>query len=70
MELLQKYHQGIRSEIEARGTKFTNCIGLGEDLLARKHRDSAEVRPRQLGRRCAFLAEPRITAFMRFNFFL
>lgn len=47
VELLQKYHQGIRSEIEARGAKFTDCVDLGKALLTRKHRDSAEVRPRQ-----------------------
>uniref|UniRef100_A0A8C6TQY4 PH domain-containing protein n=1 Tax=Neogobius melanostomus TaxID=47308 RepID=A0A8C6TQY4_9GOBI len=44
VELLQKYHQGIRSEIEARGAKFTGCIDLGKALLARKHRDSAEIK--------------------------
>lgn len=44
VELLQKYHQGIRSEIEARGAKFTDCIDLGKALMTRKHRDSAEVR--------------------------
>nr|XP_057911997.1 spectrin beta chain, erythrocytic isoform X2 [Doryrhamphus excisus] len=44
VELLQKYHQGIRSEIEARGAKFTDCTDLGTALLARKHRDSAEIR--------------------------
>uniref|UniRef100_A0A8D3DDI1 Spectrin beta chain n=1 Tax=Scophthalmus maximus TaxID=52904 RepID=A0A8D3DDI1_SCOMX len=47
VELLQKYHQGIRSEIEARGAKFNDCIDLGKTLLTRKHRDAAEVRPRQ-----------------------
>lgn len=47
VELLQKYHQGIRSEIEARGVKFTDCTDLGKTLLTRKHRDSAEVRPPQ-----------------------
>ncbi|XP_056151513.1 spectrin beta chain, erythrocytic [Lampris incognitus] len=46
VELLQKYHQGIRSEIEARGPKFTDCIELGRALLARKHRDSAEIKER------------------------
>uniref|UniRef100_A0A665VMY5 Spectrin beta chain n=1 Tax=Echeneis naucrates TaxID=173247 RepID=A0A665VMY5_ECHNA len=46
VELLQKYHQGIRSEIEARGGKFTNCIELGKALLTRKHRDSAEIKER------------------------
>ncbi|XP_037652637.1 spectrin beta chain, erythrocytic isoform X2 [Sebastes umbrosus] len=43
MELLQKYHQGIRSEIEARGAKFTDCTDQGKALLTRKHRDSAEI---------------------------
>uniref|UniRef100_A0A3Q3C4M4 Spectrin beta chain n=1 Tax=Haplochromis burtoni TaxID=8153 RepID=A0A3Q3C4M4_HAPBU len=44
VELLQKYHQGIRSEIEARGAKFTDCVDLGKALLTRKHRDSAEIK--------------------------
>ncbi|XP_061553245.1 spectrin beta chain, erythrocytic isoform X2 [Phycodurus eques] len=44
VELLQKYHQGIRSEIEARGVKFTECSDAGAALLAREHRDSAEIR--------------------------
>ncbi|XP_070836102.1 spectrin beta chain, erythrocytic isoform X1 [Chaetodon trifascialis] len=44
VELLQKYHQGIRSEIEARGAKFTDCMDLGKALLTRKHRDSAEIK--------------------------
>ncbi|XP_040916505.1 spectrin beta chain, erythrocytic [Toxotes jaculatrix] len=44
VELLQKYHQGIRSEIEARGAKFTDCIDLGKAMLTRKHRDSAEIK--------------------------
>ncbi|KAF7201466.1 spectrin beta chain, erythrocytic isoform X1 [Nothobranchius furzeri] len=44
VELLQKYHQGIRSEIEARGAKFTDCIDLGKALLNRKHRDPAEIK--------------------------
>ncbi|XP_056445790.1 spectrin beta chain, erythrocytic [Gadus chalcogrammus] len=44
VELLQKYHQGIRSEIEARGPKFTDCMDLGRALLTRKHRDSAEIK--------------------------
>lgn len=43
VELLQKYHQGIRSEIEARQANFTDCTELGRTLLTRKHRDSAEV---------------------------
>ncbi|KAM9707495.1 spectrin beta chain, erythrocytic isoform 1-T1 [Menidia menidia] len=44
VELLQKYHQGIRSEIEARGGKFSDCTDLGKALLTRKHRDSAEIK--------------------------
>ncbi|XP_069392305.1 spectrin beta chain, erythrocytic isoform X2 [Paralichthys olivaceus] len=48
VELLQKYHQGIRSEIEARGAKFTDCIDLGKALLTRKHRDSAEIKEKLL----------------------
>ncbi|XP_028251670.1 spectrin beta chain, erythrocytic isoform X2 [Parambassis ranga] len=44
VELLQKYHQGIRSEIEAREAKFTGCIDLAKALLTRKHRDSAEIK--------------------------
>uniref|UniRef100_A0A8D3DJ88 Spectrin beta chain n=1 Tax=Scophthalmus maximus TaxID=52904 RepID=A0A8D3DJ88_SCOMX len=46
VELLQKYHQGIRSEIEARGAKFNDCIDLGKTLLTRKHRDAAEIKER------------------------
>lgn len=45
VELLQKYHQDIRSEIEARGAKYSDCMDLGKTMLTRKHRDSAEVRP-------------------------
>ncbi|XP_011488466.2 spectrin beta chain, erythrocytic isoform X2 [Oryzias latipes] len=44
VELLQKYHQGIRSEIEAREAKFPTCIDLGKALLTRKHRDSVEIK--------------------------
>ncbi|KAK0133782.1 Spectrin beta chain, non-erythrocytic 1 [Merluccius polli] len=44
VELMQKYHQGIRSEIEARGPKFSDCLDLGRALLTRKHRDSAEIK--------------------------
>uniref|UniRef100_A0A8C5I924 Spectrin beta chain n=1 Tax=Gouania willdenowi TaxID=441366 RepID=A0A8C5I924_GOUWI len=33
VELLQKYHQGIRSEMEARGAKFTHCVDLGNTML-------------------------------------
>ncbi|KAM9777423.1 spectrin beta chain, erythrocytic [Neosynchiropus ocellatus] len=48
VELLQKYHQGIRSEIEARGAKFTDCIDLGKALMTRKHKDSAEIQQKLL----------------------
>ncbi|KAM6912333.1 spectrin beta chain, erythrocytic [Xenentodon cancila] len=44
VELLQKYHQGIRSEVDAREAKFTSCTDLGKSLLTRKHRDSAEIK--------------------------
>ncbi|KAG9336798.1 hypothetical protein JZ751_003146 [Albula glossodonta] len=44
VELLMKYHQGIRSEIETRNPKFTACVDLGRALLTRKHRDSAEIK--------------------------
>lgn len=66
MELLQKYHQGIRAEIETRGAKFTDCIDLGKALLTRKHRDSAEV-----GKDSFFSssAGPQIAFFIRFNYF-
>ncbi|XP_030641796.1 spectrin beta chain, erythrocytic [Chanos chanos] len=44
VELLMKYHQGIRAEIETREPKYNDCVGLGQALLARKHRDSAEIK--------------------------
>uniref|UniRef100_A0A8B9Z1Q5 Uncharacterized protein n=1 Tax=Buteo japonicus TaxID=224669 RepID=A0A8B9Z1Q5_9AVES len=44
VELLMKYHQGIRAEVDARGKSFTTCIELGKKLLQRKHQDSPEVR--------------------------
>ncbi|NXV72256.1 SPTB1 protein, partial [Atlantisia rogersi] len=44
VELLMKYHQGIRAEVDARGKNFTTCIELGKRLLQRKHQDSPEVR--------------------------
>uniref|UniRef100_A0A8C2HJG1 Spectrin, beta, erythrocytic n=1 Tax=Cyprinus carpio TaxID=7962 RepID=A0A8C2HJG1_CYPCA len=43
VELLMKYHQGIRAEIETRGPKFNQCVELGRALLKRKHKDSEEV---------------------------
>ncbi|XP_056332566.1 spectrin beta chain, erythrocytic isoform X2 [Danio aesculapii] len=44
VELLMKYHQGIRAEIETRGPKFNQCVQLGQALLERKHKDSAEIK--------------------------
>lgn len=43
VELLMKYHQGIRAEIDARGPKFNDCVELAGTLLAHKHKDSDEV---------------------------
>uniref|UniRef100_A0A8C1F3H2 Spectrin beta chain n=1 Tax=Cyprinus carpio carpio TaxID=630221 RepID=A0A8C1F3H2_CYPCA len=43
VELLMKYHQGIRAEIETRGPKFNQCVELGRALLERKHKDSEEI---------------------------
>ncbi|XP_062862945.1 spectrin beta chain, erythrocytic [Trichomycterus rosablanca] len=43
VELLMKYHQGIRAEIETRGPKFNTCVELGQTLLAQKHKDSDEI---------------------------
>ncbi|XP_032604878.3 spectrin beta chain, erythrocytic [Taeniopygia guttata] len=44
VELLMKYHQGIKAEVDARGKNFTNCIELGKKLLQRKHQDSPEIK--------------------------
>uniref|UniRef100_A0A663FIP4 Spectrin beta, erythrocytic n=1 Tax=Aquila chrysaetos chrysaetos TaxID=223781 RepID=A0A663FIP4_AQUCH len=44
VELLMKYHQGIRAEVDARGKSFTACIELGKKLLQRKHQDSPEIK--------------------------
>ncbi|NXB81302.1 SPTB1 protein, partial [Donacobius atricapilla] len=44
VELLMKYHQGIKAEVDARGKNFTTCIELGKKLLQRKHQDSPEVK--------------------------
>ncbi|XP_071238827.1 spectrin beta chain, erythrocytic-like isoform X1 [Salvelinus alpinus] len=44
VELLMKYHQGIRSEIDQRGSKFSDCVAHGKALLARKHKYSAEIK--------------------------
>ncbi|XP_068608376.1 spectrin beta chain, erythrocytic [Brachionichthys hirsutus] len=44
MELLQKCHRGIRSEMDARAAEFCACMQLGEALLTRKHRDAPEIK--------------------------
>ncbi|XP_061856553.1 spectrin beta chain, erythrocytic [Colius striatus] len=44
VELLMKYHQSIRAEVDARGKNFTTCIELGKKLLQRKHQDSPEIK--------------------------
>lgn len=49
VELLMKYHQGIKAEVDARGKNFTTCIELGKKLLQRKHQDSPEVRESGIG---------------------
>ncbi|NWW74402.1 SPTB1 protein, partial [Climacteris rufus] len=49
VELLMKYHQGIKAEVDARGKNFTTCIDLGKKLLQRKHQDSPEVRESGMG---------------------
>ncbi|NWX17762.1 SPTB1 protein, partial [Aegotheles bennettii] len=43
VELLMKYHQGIRAEVDARGKNFAACMELGKKLLQRKHQDSPEI---------------------------
>ncbi|XP_062907873.1 spectrin beta chain, non-erythrocytic 1-like isoform X1 [Mobula hypostoma] len=44
VELLMKYHQGIRAEIDARNRNFVSCIDLGKMMLARKHHASEEIK--------------------------
>ncbi|NWI51468.1 SPTB1 protein, partial [Calyptomena viridis] len=44
VELLLKYHQGIKAEVDARSKNFTTCIELGKKLLQRKHQDSPEIK--------------------------
>ncbi|XP_059681849.1 spectrin beta chain, erythrocytic [Gavia stellata] len=44
VELLMKYHQSIRAEVDARGKSFATCIELGKKLLQRKHQDSPEIK--------------------------
>ncbi|CAM9502762.1 unnamed protein product [Bubo scandiacus] len=44
VELLMKYHQTIRAEVDARGKNFTTCTELGKKLVQRKHQDSPEIK--------------------------
>uniref|UniRef100_A0A4W3I115 Spectrin beta chain n=1 Tax=Callorhinchus milii TaxID=7868 RepID=A0A4W3I115_CALMI len=48
VELLMKYHQGIRAEIDARNKSFTSCIDLGKALLARQHQACEEIKEKLL----------------------
>lgn len=43
MELLLKYHLGIKAEINTRAKNFSTCLELGESLLQRQHQASDEV---------------------------
>ncbi|XP_034783719.2 spectrin beta chain, erythrocytic-like isoform X1 [Acipenser ruthenus] len=44
VELLMKYHQGIKAEMDARNRSFSTCVDLGMALLARKHQASQEIK--------------------------
>ncbi|XP_030069865.1 spectrin beta chain, erythrocytic [Microcaecilia unicolor] len=48
VELLMKYHQGIKAEIDARAKDFTNCIDLGKTFVARNHPASEEIKDKLL----------------------
>eukprot|EP00071_Canis_lupus_P007276 XP_005623261.1 spectrin beta chain, erythrocytic isoform X1 [Canis lupus familiaris] len=43
VELLMKYHQGIKAEIDTRSKNFSACLELGESLLQRQHQASEEI---------------------------
>ncbi|KAM8970702.1 spectrin beta chain, non-erythrocytic 2 isoform 1-T1 [Sarcophilus harrisii] len=42
-DLMIKHHQGIKAEIEARADRFSACIRLGQELLAKNHYASEEI---------------------------
>ncbi|KAL1791432.1 hypothetical protein HispidOSU_031447 [Sigmodon hispidus] len=44
VELLLKYHQGIKAEINTRAKNFSTCLELGESLLQRQHQASEDIR--------------------------
>uniref|UniRef100_A0A452UBU0 Spectrin beta chain n=1 Tax=Ursus maritimus TaxID=29073 RepID=A0A452UBU0_URSMA len=43
VELLMKYHQGIKAEIDTRSKNFSACLELGKSLLERQHQASEEI---------------------------
>nr|XP_014718093.2 spectrin beta chain, erythrocytic isoform X3 [Equus asinus] len=47
VELLKKYHEGIKAEIETRSKNFSSCLELGESLLQRQHQASDEIREKR-----------------------
>ncbi|XP_068922540.1 spectrin beta chain, non-erythrocytic 2 isoform X2 [Petaurus breviceps papuanus] len=42
-DLMIKHHQGIKAEIEARADRFSSCVRLGQELLAKNHYASEEI---------------------------
>ncbi|XP_076971715.1 spectrin beta chain, non-erythrocytic 2 isoform X1 [Tamandua tetradactyla] len=42
-DLVIKNHQGIKAEIEARADRFSSCISMGQELLARSHHAAEEI---------------------------
>lgn len=44
-DLVIKNQQGIKAEIEARADRFSSCIDMGQELLARGHYAAEEVGP-------------------------
>lgn len=42
-DLVIKNQQGIKAEIEARADRFSSCIDMGQELLARSHYAAEEV---------------------------
>jgi hypothetical protein len=42
-DLVIKNQQGIKPEIEARADRFSSCINMGQELLARSHYAAEEV---------------------------
>ncbi|XP_007943141.1 spectrin beta chain, non-erythrocytic 2 [Orycteropus afer afer] len=42
-DLVIKNHQGIKAEIEARADRFSSCINMGQELVARSHYAAEEI---------------------------